>query len=170
MSVHLAGAVAGIAAVTLSGHLFACTLCVLANDSLSVPHPHALRIALATRNALDCGTISHSDREDTPAEFEASLLRLTHQLTYSSDEKSAVDVLVVDESAWYRVELNGLRSRVLRMDAEAHTPAPVRVITTVAVVHSLGRLELRVGEAMEKGLLEVERSDPAGTLTADKPQ
>lgn len=160
-------AIVAVAAVAVCGPVCACTLCVLVNDSFSVPHPHALRIALATRSAIDDGTINSIDNRDSE-ELEASLVRLTHQLTHPhrSKDKVAVDILVVDDSALYRVELNGLLSRVTRIGAGKHTLTPIRVVTTVPVVHSIGRLEIRIAEAVEKGLLEFENSDLANNLKA----
>jgi hypothetical protein len=147
------------------------------NDSFSVTHPHAIRIALATRKAVEAGILPAANRE-TAAEFEANLIRLADQLTYSfrTGDRVTVDVVLVDEAALYRVEVNGLRSRATRIDGAEHQPAAVRIVCTLPVVSSVGRLETRVAQAVEIGLLEIELSDAAGrvdasdeTTSADKP-
>jgi hypothetical protein len=86
------------------------------------------------------------------------------QLLVISQDKVAIDVLVVDDSILYRVELNGLRSRVTRIVAGNHASTPIRVVTTVPVVHSIGQLDVRVAESIEKGLLEIEKSGTGGNL------
>jgi hypothetical protein len=117
--------VASIVCAAMSHHVVACGVCVLLHDQFRLSHPHALRIAIATRSAMERGAISTVD--DGPAEFEANLVRLTSQLTYpqSIKESVTVDVLVVDDSAIHRVELQGLRSRVSRVIVGQHNPAPV---------------------------------------------
>ena len=134
-----------------------CAVCVVIGDPLRMPHPHALRIAAATREAIENGTLRSSESE-TPTEFEANLVRFTSQLAYpqSITDLVIVDVLLVDESALYRVEVQGRHSRVSQVRADKHKPAPARVITTAPVVNSAGRLELRMAEALRKGLLEIE--------------
>jgi hypothetical protein len=69
---------------------------------------------------------------------------------------ATIDVLLVDESTVYRIQLNGRSSRI-----EPHTPdvpvsALARIVTTRPVVEALGSMKLRVAEATMRGVLEIE--------------
>lgn len=134
-----------------------CPICVMAEDSLALPHPHAIRIAVATRKAIEDRLLREIAREEAQA-FEGRLSLTCQLLAYLfiGSQPVSIDVLVVDGPAWYRVDLQGLRSRVTRLKPDSHPSAPARIITTRAVIHAAGRLELRVSEAMSGGLLEVE--------------
>lgn len=167
MKTHMKRVVSAIAAVAVGNYAIACSLCSLPNDSFSVPHPHALRIASATRQSREDGTL-HNRSIKSAAEFEGNLVRLVTQVTHLSAAKHpvSIDVLLVDDAALYRVDLNGLQSRVTRLNQGIHAPAETRIVTTAVTVSSIGQLEVRIPEAINKGILELEKGKSRTQLKA----
>lgn len=137
----------------------ACPVCVAMGDPFQLPHPHALRIAVATRAAMDGGLLQDA-RASEAAALDAAMLRVAnHQFGNRSAQRVAkvqVDILLVDEPALYRIELRGIVARVFPLQGERHRAADVRLVTTRAAIESLARGQLTIAEGIRLGLIEIE--------------
>jgi len=143
----------------------ACPVCISVGDPFSVPHPHSIRLAVATRNAIDGGRLSvPRDRLQTVP--TADLIRMaTHQLTGSSRQEEGsvkgsrpirIDVLIVDRPSYFRIELRGDLLQVFPLTKTQHPPGDSTIVTTRAVITALADLEMTIAEAVSLKLLEVE--------------
>lgn len=143
---------------TFASTAAACAICVIGSDSFIVSHPHALRIAAATREAIERSDVK--ERSIEPAEeFHATLARVAGLLSYAPKDAEPViiDFVVVDESHSFRVEVQGGKTAVTLL-AEKDPPSPHgRVITTVPTLFGLGNRELKLSQAIRDGLVEIER-------------
>lgn len=137
----------------------ACPVCVSVGDPFQLPHPHALRISVATRKAIDRGELRDVRTRESAA-LDAVMFRVAnHQFGNGIARPggaSIVDVLLVDEPALYRIELRGITSRVVALQGERHRAADVRLVTTRAALESLARGEITIREGIRLGLIEIE--------------
>ena len=139
----------------------ACAICVTIGDPFKLPHPHAIRIVVASRNAQDEGILRSVTTESQGTKsLEADTIRFANN--YFGAPQSGthgpllVDILLVDEPALYRIEVVRSQIHVERLSKGKHRAAQVRLVTTTSVIASLGRFDLTVAEAVKQGLLEVE--------------
>jgi len=150
-----------VAAIGQARLSVACPVCVSMGDPFQLPHPHTLRIAVATRAAMDRGVLPEPRAGESVA-LDAALLRVANlQLSnWPADRLAAVDmdILLVDEPALYRVELRGIVARVFPLHGERHRPAQVRLVTTRPAIESLARGQLTIPEGIHHGLIELEGS------------
>lgn len=148
----------------------ACAICVIGSDSFIVSHPHALRIAAATREAIERGDVKEGSIE--PAEeFHATLARVAGLLSYAprDSEPVIIDFVVVDESHSFRVEIQGGRTKVALL-SDKDPPAPHgRIITTVPALLGLGNRELQLSQAIRDGLIEIETGSLARVSKGSEP-
>lgn len=148
-----------VPAIGQAQHSVACPVCVSMGDPFQLPHPHALRIAVATRAAMDRGVLPEPRAGESVA-LKAALLRVAnHQLSNRPANRAAavdLDILLVDEPVLYRVELRGIVARVFPLHGERHRPAQVRLVATRPVIESLARGQLTIPEGIHHGLIELE--------------
>jgi hypothetical protein len=96
----------------------------------------------------------------------ADLTRLaTHQLMETSQKENRaskgnrpirIDVLIVDRSLYFRIELRGELLQVFPLVEAQHPPGDVTLITTRAVIAALADLNMTIPEAASLKLLEIE--------------
>lgn len=135
----------------------ACPGCVLAEDAFSVSHPHAIRLAVATRQAID-GRLIGEYKERRPEDLEADLARAASLISYplTGGRNAVLDIMLVDLNAVYRVEMGRLGSRVTRIAPGSDEATIPRIVTTRAVLHAVSEFELRFADAVFRGLAEME--------------
>ena len=147
----------------------ACAICVLGSDSFQMPHPHALRIAAATREAIEGGRLK-VERIERPEDLESTLLRVAELLNYASRESRPVviDFVLIDEEHTFRVESQGARSNVALLTGETVLPPDGRIIATVHAIRGLGNRELQLLQAIRLGLIEVESNAAPPAAAAEQ--
>jgi hypothetical protein len=145
--------------------LQACPVCLSIGDPFRVPHPHAIRLSVAARNAIDDGLLSaHGDR--LQADPHVDLIRIaTHQWVESFHREMGpakgnrlvrIDVLIVDRSAYFRIELRGKLLQIFPLAQARHVQGDAVIVTTRAVIAALADLDMTTAEAESLKLLEVE--------------
>ena len=161
-SIHVVVVFAATLSLCLASNgVTACPVCVTFGDPFKLPHPHALRIAVATREARDKGILPAATTKPKGANtLQADMIRFAEHYFRSDRLKTRgpiiVDVLLVDEPALYRIEAARGRLQVYSLGAVKHREANACLVTTSFAVTSLGRLELTAAEAVHHGLLEIE--------------
>jgi hypothetical protein len=176
--------VALVLSAAVTAPALACTTCSrLIGNSLALPHPKAIEIAVATRAAIEKGLLS--DRSFIPRAMlpeggegvvalrKVSGPRLVEawaaQLERSNPEieRLAVHFLFIDTEQSCGLMIRG---EAIVFDRQPLFHADARVVTTRATFHALVDGALGVYEAQRLGLLLVEGDSRAADLIAGQPQ
>jgi hypothetical protein len=158
------GAVLLALAIAGSGASQACPSCLSIGDPFRVPHPHSIRIAVATRNAIEAGVLkSQKDRLHVPLILDLTRLA-AHQIESFQRETGSepgnrpirITLLIVDRSLAFCIERRGQFVRVFPFILELPLQSDAMIVTSRAVVAALADLEMTIAEAESLKLLEIE--------------
>lgn len=145
----------------------ACAICFLKNDSFGTTHPHALRIAVATRTAIDRGVMREATSVDLEG-FPTTLARAAELISYASRDAKPmlIDFIIVDESHAFRAEIQRGKAKILS-PTDKDVPEPHgRVITTLPTVVGLANRDIQLDHALRDGLVELEIEELAAGVSA----
>ena len=160
------------AALAIPASAGACGFCVsLGSNSLTLPHPNAIEIAVATRGALDRGILRTKPLVPTalwqgpgkgqgmmaldripPTEL-VKVWGITILGPAANNQAFSVHFLFIDTEHSCGLTV---RKGVVVYESKPATPCDARVVTTRAVFHALVAGELGVCEAIKLGLLRLE--------------
>jgi hypothetical protein len=139
----------------LTSTAVACGDCSWVGNGFSIPHPRAIEIAVATRDALDAGLIEDSPRT---AQADALIARRVAMLVPGdwAAGDSVIEILWVDDNITFHFAARD--KRIVASAGPKPATRKLTVVTTGPTAAALAMRRLSLDDAVTRGLVIVERS------------